>query len=238
MPPRIEPNQRGDGPFERDNIGRLFGFRPGALDRIAERTYPTRYLQAKKLVRRISYALEETAQRVDFGNFALDIGCNDGRYTQVIRELGPSFVTAIEPKKNELEKGIAFGCFDRDDTFAGTLQEYNAKKRFKVDSAFIFNIPDYLATDETYIDSLLDTVKPGGTVLCTAVELDTLNYFRERTINRERLLPFQHIDRENRGEDAYPSVVYFDGALNHFLVIGRVPVSVPNFENRLYNESY
>lgn len=182
-------------------------------------TYPESTRLATDLYEKIKEKLAASGEPVDFGKTALDIGSKDGRYASVIRQLGPTTITAIDPSVKELQKGIDHGFLNKNEVFKGTLEKYVKQATSQVDSAFVFNVNPDLARNEEFIDALLLVVKPGGIVVVSFVERETAVRFIYRTFRNKKIDSI----REKSGLKTKDilEVTNHRARVNGFLAIGR-----------------
>lgn len=186
---------------------------------IIDSTYPEFGRLATDLYSRIKEKVETAAEPVDFGNTALDIGARDGRYTSVIRQLGPKAITAIDPNVQELQKGIDRSFIRDKEVFRGTLEEYTKQATSQADSTFVFNVSPSLADNPQFIDALLQVVKPGGIVVVSFAEKETAIRLVSRTFWNGKLESIK--EKPSLKKKEISRVDDREGGVNYFLSIGR-----------------
>lgn len=192
-----------------------------SFDRVATHTYPFIRNAAIQLHVDLQEEISQVDEPIDFGNSALDVGSRDGRYMQILREMGPTEITAIDPS-TELQKGVNAGYIEPNEAFFGSLKKYRKKNgRHKVDAVFAFNVEPTLPSSPSFITSLMDSVKPGGLVVCTFAEYRTCASFLGKTLFVDKLTnikqkPFK--DKAIYSEERNPRT--FEGP-NKFIYIGR-----------------
>ncbi len=139
-------------------------------------TYPEFQDEAATLYARIRYAVGLYDEPVDFGASALDIGSRDGRYQSLIRALGPRSVTAVEPDRPTVRRGVREGILQEHEVFDRTLQEWVAGNT-PVDSVFAFNVLPRLVRSPDFLSAVRRSVAVGGLALVSFMELGTNDRF-------------------------------------------------------------
>ncbi len=147
---------------------------PEVETRITSNTYPALGWAALDLYARIQAIIDTSADSdMDFGTTALDIGSRDARYIPVIREFGPTRITAIDPS-SELQKGIDFGLITPEQAYFDTVEAYLAlHEGNQADSIFVLNINPDLPRNSGFVAATMALVKPGGLVVSSCVERET-----------------------------------------------------------------
>lgn len=128
-----------------------------------------------------------TASRLGFkgflGKVVLDIGCNDGSYIEMFKNLGAQEVLGVEPLEEALNLAIESGRLDKSHALLGTLQEYELQLKNKIDVAAIFNPEVSFADLENFISSLYRVLHENGQAVFTFAErvrLETYMPFIEK----------------------------------------------------------
>lgn len=123
------------------------------------------------LERRIRYAASMIPD-FELGDTALDIGGRDGVYVPLIRNLGVTQVTLVDPDRMYTDIAIQSGKISREELYPGPLEEYVAQipAPEPVSSAFVFNMFPELARDEQFIGSLSKAVSMGGWLITSMME--------------------------------------------------------------------
>lgn len=193
--------------------------------RISGSTYPKLGWAAIDLYAKIQAAISKFADPdVDFGTTALDIGSRDARYIPVIKELGPTQVTAIDPS-DELQLGIDCGLITPEQAFHDTVEAYLEQyKGNQADSIFILNINPGLPRNPGFVDATMELVKPGGLVVSSCVERETSIDWAavthwEGKLNEISMRP-QPSDKDNSQHKTSHEIDQ-GGGPNHFLSISR-----------------
>ncbi len=193
-------------------------------ERIAMATYGDLERCAIDLYRKLAGAVEDSAEQLDFGETAIDIGSRDGRYIPVIKEFGFSAITAVDPSAEAIAKGRVNGLFKNVNVVQGTLEDLVATSNQDLDSAFLFNLAPDLPRKPEFISALLESVKPGGLVISSFVELETARTFATTAYGRGLLEPVKKKPRYQ--DESY--VIYrqnpenqHTSTINGWLGIGR-----------------
>lgn len=202
----------------------------GALDRVRANTFPDLQRFATGLFTRLVEEINEANEPIDFGDKALDIGGKDGRYTQIIRELGPKKIAVIDPSSEDLEKGLEEGLIHSLERYCGSLELFaEILGNQKVDSAFVFNVPT-LERYRDFANSLIQVVKPGGLLVCSFINEQT------RVALSERLyVPggFQGVKAERKSNSSISPFLAKNDFPNRFIDIARRSEDHP-FEDRAW----
>ena len=130
---------------------------------------------ARVIKTRIGYYFENG--RPFNGGTVLDVGSGDGRFLQMIKELGAEKVIAVEPDTSGLSE-VALQRLKMADLFQGTIEELEAHG-WKYDGALVLNCSP-MADASTMVESLSKQVKEGGTVIFS---------FAEKEPTYDRFLP-------------------------------------------------
>jgi len=126
----------------------------------------------------------------DFGRSALDVGGWNGLNVPVIRALGPTEVTVIDPASDQLHAAVERGIVGPDEAFDGTLQHYARQCAAPVDTAFVFNLMPRLSDNPEFLAALVGVVRSGGWIVLSAREPATALQFHDAMKRRHG----EHVD--------------------------------------------
>ena len=142
---------------------------------------------ARVIKKRVGYYFKDG--RAFNGGTVLDVGSRDGRFLQMIKELGAEKVKAIEPDISDISEEIK-EKLKTADLFEGTIEELETNGD-KYDGALVLNCSP-IANATTMVESLANQIKEDGVVIFSFAEKEPTydrflpliqKHFREVKIN-------------------------------------------------------
>lgn len=123
----------------------------------------------------------DLSEKIDLGRWSLD-GSLNGRYRQVLFELGAKGVISLAQDEDKKNLGIDIDILKESDTFVGDLSSYlaiiNADSKFG--SVFVFNQGERNLKNEFYMKKLMNSVNVGGIMVATFADFDSLSTYKEK----------------------------------------------------------
>lgn len=111
------------------------------------------------------------------GGTVLDVGSRDGRFLEIIRQLGAEKVVAIEPNTSELSDVDLDRLKTADELFNDTLEEFEiSKEANKYDGAVVLNCP-LTANEKTLTRVLSDLMNDDAIAIFSFAERETYDKF-------------------------------------------------------------
>jgi 2-polyprenyl-3-methyl-5-hydroxy-6-metoxy-1,4-benzoquinol methylase len=135
------------------------------------------------------------------GKSVLDVGCRDGRFINVFRDLGASAVYGIDPDSSEMSKAVSLGILDTQHAIPAKVEHIPPamKGKFNVATVLNYNIP--LQQTHSFLDSVSKTLKPDGQVVITVAENDMLRQIEPALRDRFKDIKIQRLEP---GVNDYP----------------------------------